>query len=56
MLYWYNYSSSPHVPLATDEEEDGCLSAPLPRSEDMASLPQGGMLPGRELLQDDPQP
>lgn len=35
---WYNYSSCPHVPLATDdeEEEDGCLSAALPRSEDMA--------------------
>lgn len=41
-LYWYNYSSSPHVPLATDEEVAGCLSAPLPCSEDVAS---GAALP-----------
>lgn len=41
-LYWYNYSSSPHVPLATDEEVDGCLSTPLPCSEDTAS---GAALP-----------
>lgn len=36
-LYWYNYSSSPHVPLATDEEVAGCLSVPLPCSQDVAS-------------------
>lgn len=41
-LYWCNYSSSPRVPLATDEEVSGCLSTPLPRSEDIedgAALP-----------------
>lgn len=41
-LYWYNYSSSPRVPLATDEEVSGCLSTPLPRSEDIAN---GAALP-----------
>lgn len=43
MLYWYNYSSSAHVPSATDQERmDGCLTTPLPHLEDMAS---GAALP-----------
>lgn len=49
-VYWYNYSPSPHVPLATDEEwlaacPHRCLAWRTWRVMLLCLLPYGGMLP-----------